>query len=113
MNGQRVAQLCRDKCDTPRHKHERISTIPEELMDMALIHKLHSEVSEVERDLTNPEEYGDVLDALIELADRHGITLGRIMAASHAKRERKGGFERGLLWAGVYNEENTDVRQAG
>jgi hypothetical protein len=51
-----------------------------------LVGKLHSEVAELSLDLTGPEEYGDILEAL------------QCLASQQRKRAEKGSLLNGNLW---------------
>jgi predicted house-cleaning noncanonical NTP pyrophosphatase (MazG superfamily) len=44
------------------------------------------------------EEYGDVLESLYTLGEMNGITISEIDAARREKRDRKGGFQKGIFW---------------
>ncbi len=62
-----------------------------------LVAKLHEEVGEVAADLTNPEEYADVLEALTTLANLNGIEWSEVMMHAITKHRSRGGFAGGLL----------------
>ena len=62
-----------------------------------LIAKLHEEVSEVAGDLTNPEEYADVLEALMTLANLNNIEWSEVMMHVITKHRTRGGFAGGTL----------------
>lgn len=66
---------------------------------LALVAKLNEEVDEIARDATNVEEYADLLEALRELAFINGVMFEDIEAARVEKRERLGGFNRGMVWS--------------
>ncbi|WP_062120257.1 hypothetical protein [Aureimonas sp. AU40] len=78
---------------------EAVQTVPNEIAIALLVAKIHSETEEIARDLTNPEEYGDVLDALFALARRNGVSIIDIQDARARKLADKGGFEQRLFWS--------------
>lgn len=64
---------------------------------LALGLKLHEEVQEILDDPTNAEEYGDLLEAMLELARINRVNWQDIEEAMLAKRDKKGGFRRATI----------------
>lgn len=62
-----------------------------------LLLKLHEEAEEIARAATDPEEYADLLEAMLELARMNGVTWPSIEEALLKKREERGGFRRGMV----------------
>lgn len=94
----RVPQLVRDDMPPRPDTGEEVRLVDGPLRASLLVGKLHSEVEEVARDLTNPEEYGDVLEALYALAKMNGLSPDDVQAARLEKRRRKGGLDGGAFW---------------
>lgn len=93
----RAPQLTRDKC-IQRHSDERCRPVDNATVIPMLLFKMHDEISEISRDLTNPEEYADLLESILALAKRNGVTFVDIKNAAAAKHEKKGGFDAGNFW---------------
>ena len=64
---------------------------------LALIAKIHEEAAEIAEDATNPEEYADLLTALLELARLNHVSWDSIEMAFQEKLRVKGGFRRGMI----------------
>ncbi len=64
---------------------------------LALLLKLHEEAAEIGDDATDPEEYADLLAALLELARLNGVAWDAIDKAFREKQRLKGGFRRGMI----------------
>ncbi len=62
-----------------------------------LVAKLHEESQKIARDATNPEEYADLLQVMMDLAHLNGVPWDFVEAARLNKLEEKGGFSRGLV----------------
>ena len=65
---------------------------------VALLLKLHEEAEEISRGATNPEEYADLLEVLVELAAINGVEWTAVMRAVSEKHDRLGGFKLGRIW---------------
>lgn len=105
----RSPQMTRDKL-TPRNNEEECRTIGKPETIMGLLFKMHDEVSEISRDLTNPEEYGDLLEALFSLAKLNGVSADSIRKAADDKRARKGGLLAGNFWVPKQFMETTNAQ---
>lgn len=97
------AKLVRDHCaavvEAPDRDDQTVA--PENSLawkHMALLLKLHEEVDEISRAATDPEEYGDLLEAMMELAKINAVSWDDILEAMCRKREERGGFKRGMIW---------------
>ena len=66
---------------------------------MALLLKLHEEASEIADAATDPNEYADVLEVLLELAKINEVSWDSIEEALLAKREKLGGFRMAQIWS--------------
>lgn len=64
---------------------------------MALLLKLYEEIGEIQDKPHDPEEYADVLEALLELARLNGVPWAQVEERLLAKRQTRGGFRRGLV----------------
>lgn len=64
---------------------------------LALTAKMHEEVGEIADDPTNPYEYADLLEAMLEMAHSNNVPWGEIEAAVLHKRGLKGGFRKGMI----------------
>lgn len=62
-----------------------------------LLLKLHEEIEEIAGAATDPEEYADLLEALLELARMNRVSWTSIEQALLKKREERGGFRRGMV----------------
>lgn len=94
----RIPQLVRDRM-VPRPGFEEANiSVPPALTTTLLVAKVHSEIEEVALDLTNPEEYADVLECLMTLAMLNGVNWKEVELARAEKHERKGGLQTGNLW---------------
>ncbi|PZR92062.1 MAG: hypothetical protein DI537_14650 [Stutzerimonas stutzeri] len=105
----RMPQLVRDKMEPRTGIHEANIPVDQPLTVALLIGKLHSEVAELSLDLTNPEEYADVLEALSCLASLMGVSWTDIETTERRKRDHKGALLLGNLWI---PEAFMPVRQA-
>lgn len=86
----RVPQLVRDKMRPREGVNEANTLLDKPLAVMGLITKCFLEMGEVAGDLTNADEYGDVLEALFSLAEANGVTEEAINAARERKNDAKG-----------------------
>lgn len=93
----RAPQLTRDHL-VARGDFEVCRKVDKPLTVALLIAKLHSETEEIAKDLTNPEEYGDLLETLMSLAELNGITFDQITDAAYDKQRAKGGLTGGNFW---------------
>ena len=64
---------------------------------MALVNKLYEEVSEVADCMSDPAEYGDVLQALQALAKLNEVPWAEVERVRREKFEARGGFDLGLV----------------
>lgn len=64
---------------------------------LALLLKLHEEACEIGECATDPEEYADLLAAMLELAHINDVDWSMIEAAFRNKQLVKGGFRRGMI----------------
>lgn len=97
------AKLIRDDCEKvwtePLRSNQTIQTVNSITgKHMALLLKLHEETDEISRDATNPTEYADLLEVMIELARINGVRWASIEKALLAKRAERGGFRLGKVW---------------
>ena len=65
---------------------------------MALLLKLHEEAQEIADEPDDPEEYADLLEVLLALANLNDVSGDAILEALCAKRRAVGGFEDGQIW---------------
>lgn len=98
MTKTRIPQLVRDKTVPRPGFTEANLTVSPAMATALLVAKIHSEAEEIARDVSNPEEYADVLECLLGLAKLNGIKWPDVMAALKEKRERKGALETCNLW---------------
>lgn len=61
-----------------------------------LLSKCYEELGEIGKDMSDPEEYADLLEALQCLADVNGVSWTTILGAQRMKRLDKGSFMHGL-----------------
>lgn len=100
MKVRRAPQLIRDKAlGTSRPGEPEVYAVEPRVHIALLMAKLHAEIEEVGRDLTNPEEYADVIEALSTLIAVVGVDPDEIERIGREKRERKGGFWAGAFWS--------------
>ncbi len=90
-------KLVRDHCPATV-AGECSQAVTDEEYQMALLLKLHEEAQEIARAVHDPEEYADLLEVLIALADHNNVTEEDILSAFVSKRERKGGFGKRQIW---------------
>ena len=105
--GKRTQKLIRDRVgpDTPGHKDYLAKGLPDYEVDLApqslitilLVGKLHEEAEEVREDQTNPEEYADVLQTLMDLAYLNGVSFSEVEYQRKLKLGKKGGFTGGKV----------------
>ncbi|RWJ03403.1 hypothetical protein [Mesorhizobium sp.] len=86
----RAPQLVRDKMEPREGVNEANTQLDKPQAVMGLINKCFLEMGEVAGDLTNPDEYGDVLEALISLAEVNGVSESAIHEARQRKNDAKG-----------------------
>lgn len=73
---------------------------PSELPSL-LARKLDEEVSELAASAySDILEYADVLEVLMSLAERHGVSWKDVLAARQRKVDERGSFQDGLVWSG-------------
>lgn len=65
---------------------------------LALLLKLHEEAEEIGRHATDPAEYADLLEVMLELMRVNNVSWAQVEEALLAKRERLGGFRMGMIW---------------
>lgn len=104
----RAPQLVRDRMVPRVGIDEDNVRVPPAIAASLLIAKAHDELSEVSRDLTNPEEYADVLECLVSLAKLVGVSWKDVETARELKRATKGGLQTANLW--IPQEFKTYVR---
>lgn len=95
-------KLVRDNCPAVVMGECRIALTDAEYQ-MALLLKLHEEAQEIAKSPHDPEEYADLLEVLIALANHNNVTGEDILNALGMKREYKGGFEKGQIWVEKLN----------
>lgn len=106
----RTPQLTRDNVIANRPgRIEKQETVNKPLTVALLIAKLHSEAEEIALDLTNPEEYGDLLETLYSLADVMGVSRMACEQARIEKEQSKGALSKGNFWTPEYFMETTNV----
>jgi len=94
----RIPQLVRDKM-VPRPGITELNlAVSPAVATALLVAKLHSEAEEIARDISNPEEYADVLECLMSLASMNDVNWAEVMKALNEKRERKGALNTCNLW---------------
>ena len=76
-----------------------VEVLPASQRRPALLAKLLEEASEAAAasDDELPEELADVLEVVRALAADLGLSLGQVVQLADGKRERRGGFDEGLL----------------
>jgi predicted house-cleaning noncanonical NTP pyrophosphatase (MazG superfamily) len=97
MTAVRAPQLTRDNL-LPRHDNEICRKVDPAVTCGLLVAKLHAEAEEIARDLTNPEEYGDLIETIYALARLNKVDLNEIDRMRSHKRAKKGGLQSGNLW---------------
>lgn len=76
----------------------RIASEGEDLREL-LLDKFEEEFAEVEdAKYKDPYEYADLIEVIFALAKAHGVQEEEIIHAGIEKRERKGAFNRKLVW---------------
>ena len=65
---------------------------------MALLLKLHEEANEIADAATDPTEYADLLETLLELAKINEVPWSKIEKAMLSKREQLGGYQMAQIW---------------
>ena len=65
---------------------------------MALLLKAHEEIQEIADCSTDPEEYADLLEVMLTLAEYNSVDGDDILKALVDKQKRLGGFEDGQIW---------------
>lgn len=63
--------------------------------------KLHEEVSEIQDNPADPNEYADLLEVMLSLAQEQGVSWNEIEAAFWKKQNDLGSFKRGLVMTKV------------
>ena len=76
-----------------------IRTAGDAEIDSLLLAKLVEEVEEY-ADSREVEELADVVEVCFAAAARQGVSVEQLLALARDKRDRRGGFERGLVWSG-------------
>ncbi|MER9176268.1 hypothetical protein NKH72_22070 [Mesorhizobium sp. M0955] len=107
----RAPQLVRDKMQPREGVNEANTLLEKPLTVMGLITKCFLEMGEVAGDLTNPDEYGDVIESLISLAEQNGVTEAQVMAARARKNEAKGRLSNNF-WTPDHFMEPIDDKKA-
>lgn len=96
----KTVRLIRDKLG-PSKKYTgqpyKLTPLPKPLHPLALVAKMHEEVAEIAKAMDDVNEYGDLLDAMLTLAQKNGITLPMIMGAMIDKRKERGSFRKGKV----------------
>lgn len=77
------------------HEDYGIRHVPLDLWPLILIGKIHEEAEEIRGDMENPEEYADLVEALLTLAAINGVSVEQIERARQDKFNLKGGFTAG------------------
>ncbi len=91
------AKLVRDQCGAVLDGEcQPVSTEAE--YQMALVLKLHEEAQEIAGAPDDPEEYADLLEAMLALADLNSVSGDDILEALCVKRTTVGGFEDCQIW---------------
>ena len=94
----RIPQLVRDKMVPRPGIAEANVTVSPALATALLVAKIHSETEEIARDVMNPEEYADVLECLMSLAQTNNVDWDQVEQILLEKRGRKGALATGNLW---------------
>ncbi|TCI65744.1 nucleoside triphosphate pyrophosphohydrolase [Exiguobacterium sp. SH0S2] len=71
-------------------------------------HKLHEEIKEYEEtniDEESLEELADILELVYTLGKMHGASIEELNRIREEKREKRGGFEKGLFLEEVLDHE--------
>ncbi len=92
-----ITKLVRDRCGAVLDG-ECEPTETEAEYQMALLLKAHEEIQEIADCPTDPEEYADLLEVMLILADYNDVDGEDILEALVDKRKRLGGFEDGQIW---------------
>ena len=91
------AKLVRDHCAAVL-EGECLPASTEAEYQMALLLKGHEEIQEIADFPEDPEEYADLLEVIISLADHNGVDGDEILEALEQKWKAKGGFEEGQIF---------------
>jgi len=67
------------------------------MVPLLLIGKLHEEAEEIRESMTDPVEYADALQVLMDLATLNAVPWSEIEHQRREKEVRKGGFLRGKV----------------
>ncbi len=60
--------------------------------------KLHEESEEIARDATEPAEYADLLEVMLELMRINDVSWHSVEDALRHKRAERGAFRLGRIW---------------
>ncbi len=95
------AKLIRNKCPAVWDVEADVTACgTDSEYHMALVLKMYEEVGEIAMSPTDPEEYADLLEAMLALASSQDVEGIEILQALIAKRLMFGGFEDGLILVG-------------
>jgi predicted house-cleaning noncanonical NTP pyrophosphatase (MazG superfamily) len=98
-----LGKLVRDKVPeriASRQEHEITRQVPGNLVKGFLLGKLLEEaleVREANNEINKLEELGDLYEVLLEIIRNSGFEMVAVAAAADVKREKSGGFGRGLV----------------
>lgn len=93
-------KMVRDKCGTgerPDGRRYVTHQVLGPIRRLLLVQKMHEEVQEIAEAPTDPFEYADVLELLMELAASVDLSWDDVERARRSKRKERGGFEYGLV----------------
>jgi predicted house-cleaning noncanonical NTP pyrophosphatase (MazG superfamily) len=81
--------------------------VPTQLQPLLLVGKLHEEAEEIREAMTDPVEYADALQVLMDLAKLNGVPWSEIKFQREMKEMRRGGF---LTGRSLLREETIDAK---
>ncbi len=93
----RKVKLIRDELTPPSVSISLETVAAPWALAALLVNKLHEEISEVATRMDEPEEYADVLQALMELAELNGVPWSSVEVWRLHKEREKGGFQLGKV----------------
>ena len=100
-------KLVRDKIPeiiTATGQSCRTEVLTGEAYRQALDNKLTEELAEYQ-DSKSPEELADLLEVIIAAAQARGVSWEQLLAIREEKRQKRGGFEKGIFLLSVTDDE--------
>ncbi len=89
-------KMIRDKLEPTVGAVRPVNSLPGR--QLALIAKLHEEVEGIAKDATDPAEYAELLEAMMELMRINKVPWGKVEQAFRERRADQGGLRKGQIW---------------